>query len=873
MSTDVNVPMNPQQRDRDIDNKLRLYGIFQGFAHGHIPTNEQIDVALSSLIQHKKLTQPNNKLSDEGKTLLKEFTDVIEEAKRLVLTKNHGEVLQEFIWNARKFAESKDTINKPNKPVGKDEPIQDKERLANGLKTLGRLMVTNGQFRKLLDDATILLRDIAGDAAGKAASNVKPSQEQLDQIDRSAEPHEWHDAPGSFKQSIRDFTNRNKPIRRDDVRDVAGNAVQSADPHNSRDPRDVAQRTDPNDPQSSGVDPQTGLQTGKEQLKERLDQNVPEEHKERARQWREGTQNFLKSKMPRERREQTQWRLKKMIVEIQNHEDYIDAVNTLIELAKTYGGYSKMMARDLSGTVQEANDVDYFQQSMNNLKTLLERLANNTSADGVTHAVKDIYRDVDKDAQFRDWFNDVGYFIQKCLKKDGFVMGREATDEYNQLYQRGDYLLRDRYRDHIDRLINEIQFFFEQFSEDPDTLRFSNAVQKFFNDLGSDKEGNAKFKMHLLKDITDVIVPDILENVRYVPIPRIEYTDKAFDAVIENLVLESDNLMPNTLEIKNDMNFKFDRKSNGSRRQHAITVAASHIQCDLKDVSYYVKRKQGFPSITDTGVVDVFLGGNGLSFKLALSTADKKDRAHFFKIDSVKINMKKLKIKVKQSNHKALFSIFKPLLLKLLRPVLLKAFEQQIRAQVGRFDNFCYRIYQEEQKAEKEFLQNPDPETAKNMYARYYEAFQKEILTRKEKAREKVADKKANMAVTNEDSMFKDIKLPGGISTRATDLKKKAAEGDKWRSSVFTIGSAKPTGAHQPPKVTRKSPPQRRPFSDAQNGSHRNARDSGVGHENYAPERNGSSIPGYAQNGQNGQYNNGLKQAQGYQPSAPVNYA
>ena len=34
-----------------------------------------------------------------------------------------------------------------------------------------------------------------------------------------------------------------------------------------------------------------------------------------------------------------------------------------------------------------------------------------------------------------------------------------------------------------------------------------------------------------------------------------------------------------------------------------------------------VKKKQGFPSLSDKGVMDVFLGGEGFSFKLAARTA------------------------------------------------------------------------------------------------------------------------------------------------------------------------------------------------------------------------------------------------------------
>jgi hypothetical protein len=47
------------------------------------------------------------------------------------------------------------------------------------------------------------------------------------------------------------------------------------------------------------------------------------------------------------------------------------------------------------------------------------------------------------------------------------------------------------------------------------------------------------------------------------------------------------------------------------------------------------------------------------------------------------------------------------------------------------------------------------------------------------------------MAVTKQGSVFKNISLPGGISTKATEFKELAAKGDKWESPVFSIGNAK----------------------------------------------------------------------------------
>lgn len=436
-------------------------------------------------------------------------------------------------------------------------------------------------------------------------------------------------------------------------------------------------------------------------------------------------------------------------------------------------------------------------------------------------SLRNIYADADRDPELKNWFKSVNTFIRKCLKEQGYILRDESNEEWNQLYDRGNYLLRERYRDHTNRIIDETKFLADQFDQDPQNRAFGAAMQKLFQDLGNDENGKPVFKKHLLKDISQVIVPAIFEHTRYVPVPRIEVSDPMIDAVVENLVIESDNLAPNVIEFGSDNYFRWGRKKISNKHDNKIMISASGVQMDLRDVSYYVKRKQGFPSITDKGVMDIYLGGEGFSFKIAASNAHKSDRQHFAKIDKVTVDVKNLKIKIKQSNHKLLFSIAKPILLMVMRPVIQKVLEKQIRESFTQADAYLYDIHREAQRAVDHAKANPDPENVSNMYKEYVTAIQKKMTAKKEAAEKKVSDTKGrffssdkltlaniqlvNMAVTQHDSIFKDIKLPGGISTKATQFKDLAAQGDKWESPVFGIGSAKEsTDIPKLPAVTRK---------------------------------------------------------------------
>lgn len=78
----------------------------------------------------------------------------------------------------------------------------------------------------------------------------------------------------------------------------------------------------------------------------------------------------------------------------------------------------------------------------------------------------------------------------------------------------------------------------------------------------------------------------------------------------------------------------------------------------------------------------------------------------------------------------------------------------------------------------------------------------------KKKTEEVISDKKVNVAMTQHDSIFPSIKLPGGISSKATEYKELAMRGEKWESPVFALGSAaKSTNLNHAPEVTQKAHP------------------------------------------------------------------
>jgi len=410
-------------------------------------------------------------------------------------------------------------------------------------------------------------------------------------------------------------------------------------------------------------------------------------------------------------------------------------------------------------------------------------------------------------------------YIRRCLLEQGYIMDEGSTQEWDRLYNHARYLFRDKYRQHSDRVIHETRFLADQFDQDAKNRQFRTSIEKLFADLGHDQNGKVAFKPHLVKDLSDVIIPSMLANTSYVPIPRIEYQDDMLELVVENAVLESDNFMPNVASVYSENFFKWGRKTAGSAQKQTFEILVKGVQMDMRDVGYYVRKKKGFPKIQDHGTLDILLPGDGFGVKMRMSTADPKDVAHrFFRIDKVDVDVQNLNVKFTKSKHKLLLTLLKPLALRAVRPVVKIVAEKVIKEQGARLDALLWDIKQEADAAAKKVYE--DPSQAPSMYERYMKAIKDRLAKGKKKttaAAEEAAKKKQkiNVALTNEKSLFPHVLLAGSVTSKATEYSRMAKQGEQWQSPVFSIGSATRSASPPPPPSIERKPHKFEPSTKA----------------------------------------------------------
>ncbi|KAH8096888.1 hypothetical protein BXZ70DRAFT_895650 [Cristinia sonorae] len=811
----VTEPINKQNQAADVDRKLRLYGVINAFKQSRMPTNEQIDRTLNYVLKHSPV--PETQLSHDGQKLVQDSRDIIETARLMVQEKNRDELFQNFIWHTRDtdFDKAKKDPNEIA-PVDAEKAKSDGQQAVGHLRTLLSLVLTNAEVRKLLSDFSVIGRDLLARGAAKVADAARPDEERLQRVDHSAPNdvfvteggrHAGPDEtpvleariPGSnttVKQHPKEEFGTGATVHRgdgtvqsgaqaqQDVTNTAQEMRMKASDELQRQKEDVNDVVDgdpvPSDREDAEVKKQ-GLKGKLRGLRDQFTDRVPQEHKDRANDQTERAKKFFTEEyFPEERRDQFIYRGKKVIVECQKHKDYQESIRWLLSYLEEYASHGKTVIGHGKDSHQQLTSDNSLNQATSELRTLLERFANGMSLGVIGDAIRVLYDDAQRDEELRQWFRSVDTYIRKVLLEPGYVLEPDCNNEANRLRESGRSFYDDKYKTHFDNLFNSAADWFRAMGDDPLNKRFGEDWARLTKDLLFDDEGRLTFKSDLWMDIRKVILPSLIEQVGYVPIPRIEYTDDAMDIVIENLALSGKNLFPNIVSIEAHNFVKFSPyNAIKDETSHEFTITLGQIQADMKDVAFYFRKKTGMPKLSDSGLADVLLGGSGLTITAhvrSTSKPGKDDPTSIFTVENVNVKVDTLKFSIRDSKHDLLYKTLRPLATGLVKKQLQKAIEGAIKTGLEYVDGQLVGV-RDRMKEAKVTEGESRTQVLKEMFQRKKE----EAESVKSKAEDRHAQFKV---VSKRDSVIIQQGHPSGWINRAEERAETAKKGDEWRSDA-----------------------------------------------------------------------------------------
>ncbi|CEP14943.1 hypothetical protein [Parasitella parasitica] len=374
-------------------------------------------------------------------------------------------------------------------------------------------------------------------------------------------------------------------------------------------------------------------------------------------------------------------KLKEILITVQKNPEYQVAMSTLMSLFETWGHrlQTGQMDRRRSSAVPIPEQNEYYRNTAaHEAKTIIEDWAQGKSLDPILKQFSEISAKLKQDENLKNLKHKITAYVEKMLQEPGYLSGDESTEEGNKLVHEVRQSALEEYKPQVKSLLHESNSIIKSVSDDPISQKISLKVRDIHDHLWYDSNGHAAFKPQLLNDMRITLIPALIEQIKFVPLPQIIYSDKQVEIAIENMVLQGDTLMPDIFEVKADDYLRFSPKANVNfTNSQSIHVHMTGIQTTMEDVVFFYRRKSGFPKMSDSGVISVATDGAGLRISLRI-VSSSVDQRHTFRIDQCHCHIDKLNIKVNHSKHNKLYKVLNPMLTGIVKRQICKAIENKL---------------------------------------------------------------------------------------------------------------------------------------------------------------------------------------------------
>lgn len=359
---------------------------------------------------------------------------------------------------------------------------------------------------------------------------------------------------------------------------------------------------------------------------------------------------------------------------------------------------------ELSETLDKATDDSQakynFDKMTNEAGKFLQRFASkdalNRFYNNLTGFVNTISKDQDFDQllqELRGLFNDALENPEILLQDQGYIERAESALKRlrAKLAGMGDSVYLSNLSYNAQEIINSIM-------DDPLRQKLASdaqiLVQNFFN---YDEKGTMQLNTELLNEMKALIVPLLIEQLKWVPLPRIQGSNETYDYWFDNVVFSAPDLVPDQIHIRLASEGDFDVKNlQTDNFRTFIRVSAEGIKTTLNDVQFWFRRKT-FPKTEDTGFATLDITqGNGIKVDLIISVSQGTDP---FQVRRVDVSIDGMSLQVADTKHDWLYNT----LSSLFAGVIKTRIEQGLKAglQYGadianiQLNRIAYKTYQE----------------------------------------------------------------------------------------------------------------------------------------------------------------------------------
>ncbi len=354
-------------------------------------------------------------------------------------------------------------------------------------------------------------------------------------------------------------------------------------------------------------------------------------------------------------------------------------------------------AGSLQGVKQATQDDVHVRAMLDNSKILLQSFAGGRSVDPFFINARGLFYLIRDDVALRGYLNEWRSYILESQTNPAIL---DDDLRLKTLLQKGrSYSTNLKAHAYAQNVMNEGRELLLAVRNDPTTTRFTNDLNTLFRDLFLNQDGRPALKMEMLSGLRDVLLGMLLEELRYIRLPRIAGATDAMQYSIEGISFNALTILPENVRITSKQSTSLKPRNvqthgvpvhDAAKSKGYLKIKISNIATRFDNIQYWMKRTKGFPHIEDSGVASVILGDKvgqrGMRLSIYVATTYGAQYSRFFRVERVKCKVERMKLVVHQSQHRTLLRMLSPFINGAMRRRTETAVEENILKGVKRLE-------------------------------------------------------------------------------------------------------------------------------------------------------------------------------------------
>ncbi|KAL2808817.1 hypothetical protein BJX63DRAFT_17728 [Aspergillus granulosus] len=608
-------------RQRRLHQKIHSYQMLRALSEGYMPSTEQTIANLRTLLAFDIFSPRNPDLGSVGRQLVRDSRLWIQLLIEFLQAKNADDQFQEFIWH---LSHGRATVHADQlaERAAHTRAKADTKAAYESLRTVGNLLLTNSDFRLLVEDLTIVGRQIFADTAlslsatsQKVGEQLRPSEEDENALS-GAGADEGHT---QSKQELQEAANHVADVAKEGLAETGRDMKESAKKH------------------ISGNEQETLIH-----------------------------------------------RLKQTVLKLRERKDYTDSVSVLAQLLQRYATIYANAATDVASTAEEESEVNEdLKQAIQKFWALLQTFGDPEEWQALEQRLHDVLRHANDDPEFQNLASEIGSAVQEMMTNPDSL--DSAPGRIDELKEKSKHVgAESSLRQDVHSFLAQAERALHSIFRDETISKLLATTRKLYKDVsGGYRDRRAHLPADLLEVFFPLVLRNIQYiPIPRLEISTPEVDLLIENLILEpGHTVNFSSFLPYHMRVttRNDIDvLKRHSKKTTTNLKTTFTVSVHGLNVSAAEFGYWLRtHKALFFYLKDQGIASFFLDRRGIDISLDVEVGRER-LEQIFTLRGVRVRIHKLDYQVHRGRWGFLIWLTKPFLKHMIRRVLEKQIAEQI---------------------------------------------------------------------------------------------------------------------------------------------------------------------------------------------------